>query len=354
MTSKSCLLCLTTVWPYPCSTPWHRGARIFTTADLVGNNVKFGQVLQALKSDWRFFKILVSIQESYWLACLPEMRSLLISRYFQDCIDRMVSHKESLGPRLVEFSTQPSRTCVRTFSRKGFPGPECVNGSRKQTKEDYSLWHERTPKYQPIGKIHKNTISKGFGLGRLHHSSECHLKHSRLGMLRTITSSREKKTNTKKVTSVFPGFWRKTDRETRFPASKKRLLFKARGPPRCPGCGAGHGTSRSGDSTALKQKGRQLGDFHQQKPRSLPLGTHLFRVFLLVHHLVLSFLLDHFLSFDESEYVFLDPEFLVTRITASKGFKGSTRLPDSWMMDLHTPSLSPDQMPRIARCESSA
>ena len=51
----------------------------------------------------------------------------------------MVSHQESLSP---DSSSFPGRTCVRTFSRKGFPGPEYVDGSRKQTKEDYSLWHE--------------------------------------------------------------------------------------------------------------------------------------------------------------------------------------------------------------------
>lgn len=117
----------------------------------------------------------------------------------------------------------------------------------------------------PTNQLGKKTISKGFGLGRLHHSSECHLNHSRLGMLHTITSSRWRPKQ--KVTSVFPGFFRKWNGFCLDPKKQRAVLVVAakekkktwqlettlqKGPPRCPGCGAGHGTSRSGDSTTCK------------------------------------------------------------------------------------------------------
>lgn len=156
-------------------------------------------------------KILVSIPESY-LACLLKMRSLLVvSRYFQDC---MVDESSFPGPRGPVCALSP----VRVFQVLNAL-TDHANKPRKTTVCDMK---ELQNANQPIGK---KTISKGFGLGRLHHSSECHLNHSRLGMLHTITSSRWRPKQ--KVTSVFPGFFRKWNGFCLDPKKQRAVLVVA-------------------------------------------------------------------------------------------------------------------------------
>ena len=105
-----------------------------------------------------------------------------------------------------------------------------------------------------------------------------------------------------KVTSVFPGFFRKENSFCLDPQKKRAVLVVAarkkksdswklrfkRGPPRCPGCGAGHGTSRSGDSATSK-----CSDFlvnrkphHKKNMESHLVHTFYHSVFLLTFNVM--------------------------------------------------------------------
>ena len=105
-----------------------------------------------------------------------------------------------------------------------------------------------------------------------------------------------------KVTSVFPGFFRKEKGFCLDPQKKRAVLVVAarkkkrdscklrskRGPPRCPGCGAGHGTSRSGDSATSKSSDFLVNrkPHHKKNTESHLVHTFYHSVFLLTFNVL--------------------------------------------------------------------